>query len=221
MIELIQFAWSPFCIVQKRILEYGKIQFQIVNIPPSDRSLVWRLTRQRYYAVPIIRDGKTVVFETDDDSQVIAKYLDERFKLGLFPAKWAGAQHILWRYFEHEVEAVGFKLNDIYYEEFVASKERLPFIRHKERKFGRGCIDQWRQNQARMLDDMALLLRPCEQMTSQNPFLLDDQPRFVDFNLFGMLANWLYSGNYELPTSCPALKDWYQRMTKLSIPAKR
>ena len=65
MIELIQFPWSPFCIVQRRILEYARARFKIVNIPNGDRSLVWRLTRRRYYGVPIIRDGKTVVFETD------------------------------------------------------------------------------------------------------------------------------------------------------------
>ena len=79
MIELIQFPWSPFCIVQRRLLEYARARFKIVNIPNGDRSLVWRLTRRRYYGVPIIRDGKTVVFETDDHSQVIAKYLDAEF----------------------------------------------------------------------------------------------------------------------------------------------
>ena len=59
MIELIQFPWSPFCIVQRRILEYAGTRFKIVNVPNTDRSLVWKLTRGRYYAVPIIKDGKT------------------------------------------------------------------------------------------------------------------------------------------------------------------
>src|SRR3954467_5327848 len=85
MIELIQFPWSPFCIVQRRILEYSGVPFKITNIPSSDRSLVWRLTRERYYGVPVIRDGRNIVFETDNNSQVIAKYLDDRFRLGLFP----------------------------------------------------------------------------------------------------------------------------------------
>ena len=68
MIELIQIPYSPFCLVQRRILEYSGARFKIRNIPNTDRSLVWRLTRQRYYAVPIITDGKTVVFEVDEDS---------------------------------------------------------------------------------------------------------------------------------------------------------
>ncbi len=78
MIELIQFPWSPFCIVQRRILEFSGVRFKITNIPNQDRSLVWNLTKQRYYAVPIIRDGKNVLFEMNDDTQVIAKYLDEQ-----------------------------------------------------------------------------------------------------------------------------------------------
>ena len=78
MIELVQFPWSPFCLVQERILEYAGVRFKTINIPNGDRSLVWRWTRGRYYGVPIIRDGKTVVFETDDESQVIAKYLDAK-----------------------------------------------------------------------------------------------------------------------------------------------
>ena len=88
MIELIQFPWSPFCIVQRRILEFSGAPFKITNIPPQDRSLVWKLTRQRYYGVPIIRDGKNVMFEVDDDSQVIAKYLDENLNSACFPRNW-------------------------------------------------------------------------------------------------------------------------------------
>ena len=86
MIELIQFPWSPFCIVQRRILEYAGVRFKIVNIPSQDRSLVWKLTKQRYYGVPTLRDGRNIIFEMNEDSQVIAKYLDEKYDLGLFPS---------------------------------------------------------------------------------------------------------------------------------------
>src|SRR5689334_3057463 len=74
MIELIQFPWSPFCIVQRRILEFAETPFKIINIPNGERSLVWKLTKERYYQVPIIRDGRNVIFELDNDSQVVAKY---------------------------------------------------------------------------------------------------------------------------------------------------
>ena len=61
MIELIQFPWSPFCIVQRRILEFAGARFKLVNIPNTDRSLVWKVTRGRYYQVPVLKDGRTVV----------------------------------------------------------------------------------------------------------------------------------------------------------------
>ena len=77
MIELIQFPWSPYCLVQRRILEFSGKPFKIKNIPAQERSLVWKLTKQRYYGVPVVREGKSVIFELNDDSQVIGKYLDE------------------------------------------------------------------------------------------------------------------------------------------------
>ena len=213
MIELIQFPWSPFCIVQRRILEFSGTPFKITNIPNGDRSVVWRLTKQRYYGVPIIRDGKSVIFEVSDDSQVIAKYLDAELQLRLFPWALEGVQSILWRYIENDVEGAGFKLNDVYWREMVPASDRLRFLRHKERKFGRGCIDKWRSQQKALLAQLGQKLVPFEEMLLFKPFLLDERPRFVDFDLYGMLANFLYSGHYRLPAAHTRLKLWYRRMS--------
>jgi glutathione S-transferase len=217
MIELIQFPWSPFCIVQRRILEFSGVKFKITNIPNGDRSRVWQLTRERYYGVPIIRDGKSVVFEVGEDSQVISKYIDAKFKLGLFPWEQEGVQSILWRYIESEIESPGFRLNDIYWREMVPGADRLRFLRHKERKFGRGCIDQWRVQQKALLASLAERLMPFEEMLMFHDFLLDDRPRFVDFDLFGMLGNFLYSGHYRLPPKHTRLKKWHERMGRIQF----
>jgi glutathione S-transferase len=213
MIELIQFPWSPFCLVQSRILEFSGAPFKITNIPNQDRSLVWKLTKQRYYGVPVIRDGKTVVFELNDDSQVIAKYLNEKFQLELFPSEWRGVQSILWRFIENEIEAITFRLGDVYWRELVPAPEQLAFQRHKERKFGRGCLDQWREQQGALLKQLEEKLIPFEQMLLHQPHLLGQRPRFVDFDLFGMLRNFLYSGHYRLPARHPEIQKWYRRMT--------
>lgn len=217
MIELIQFPWSPFCIVQRRILEFSGAKFKITNIPNGDRSLVWRLTRERYYGVPIIREGKSVVFEVSDDSQVIAKYLDAKYQLGLFPWDQEGVQSILWRYIENEIEGPCFRLNDIYWRELVPRGDRLRFLRHKERKFGRGCIDQWKQQQRELLKGLAESLIPFEEMLMYRPFLLASQPRFVDFDLFGMLGNFLFSGHYRLPAKHTHLQQWHRRMCQVQF----
>jgi glutathione S-transferase len=213
MIELIQFPWSPFCIVQRRILEFAGAKFKITNIPNGDRSLVWRLTKERYYGVPIIRDGRSVIFEVNEESQVIAKYLDSKLQLGLFSWDLEGVQAIVWRYIENDIEGAAFRLNDIYWKEMVPSSDRLRFVRHKERKFGRGCLNQWRSQQKEWLAELAQKLLPFEEMLLHKPFLLDHRPRFVDFDLYGMLANFLYSGHYRLPAAHTEIKKWYRRMT--------
>jgi len=215
MIELIQFPWSPFCLVPRRILEFSGAPFKITNIPNQDRSRVWKLTKQRYYGVPVIRHGKNVVFELNDDSQVIAKYLDEELGLGLFPPELEGVQSILWRYIENEIEGATFRLNDIYWRENVPKAEQLQFLRFKERKFGRGCIDQWRKQQNDRLKLLEARLLPFEEMLEHHAFLLGGQPRFVDFDLFGMLENFLYSGHYELPAAHSQIKDWHRRLARL------
>lgn len=217
MIELIQFPWSPFCIVQRRILEFSGAKFKIINIPNGDRSLVWRLTRQKYYGVPIVKDGQKVIFETGEDTQDVAKYLDTKLELGLFPAAREGEQFLLWSYCENEVEAAGFKLNDIYFKKFVSKADQLSFIRHKDRKFGRDCIEQWRLDQKPLLRQLEQKLRPFDLMLAHREFLLDDRPLFIDFELFGMIENFLFSGHYALPKSLPNLRAWHHCMKTVQI----
>jgi glutathione S-transferase len=215
MIELIQFPWSPYCLVIHKILEFSGKLFRVTDIPNSDRSLVWRLSHQRYYGVPIIRDGRGVIFETDEESQVIAKYLDDKLQLGLFPWELEGVQAIIWRHIESEIEGLTFKLNDIYWREFVPQGEQIAFLRHKERKFGRGCLDQWRSQQKDLVARLEEKLVPYEEMLIHKDFLLGDRPHFVDFDLYGMLANFLFSGHYRLPAAHNRLRAWHRRLKRL------
>ncbi len=218
MIELIQFPWSPFCLVQRRILEFSGVRGKVTNLKlTGDRSPVWKLTKQRYYGVPVLRDGRTVVFETDEDSQVIGKYLDQKLGLGLFPADLEGEQSILWRYIENEIEGLTFKLNDAYFRENVSKADQLSYLRHKERKFGRGCLDQWRASHKQLQAQLADRLLPFEEMLTYRPFLLGARPRFVDFDLLGMLDNFLYSGRYQLPARHPQIQKWYRRLASAKL----
>jgi len=176
---------------------------------------VWKVTQQQYYGVPVIRDGTRVVFDDTDDQQIVAKYLDHKLKLGLFPAAQEGLQSILWRTIESEIEGSAFRLNDIYYRENVPASHYLHYLRIKERKFGRGCIDQWRAQKQDWLKKLETGLVPFEQMLAHSAFLLGARPLFVDFDLFGMLENFLFSGHYSLPNAHPHLRDWHRRMKKV------
>ena len=221
MIELYQFPWSPYCLVQKRILDFSGAPHKVINVPTADRSIVWKLTKERYYQLPVLKDGRNVVFETDDNSQVLAKYLDDRLKLGLFPHAWDGIQDILWVYIDNDVEGLTFKLNDAYFTEFVPRAEQLAYRRHKERKFGRHCLEHWREQEKSMRAELSNRLVPFEQMLAQRDFLLDGEPRFVDFDLWGILANLKFNGHHDLPTAHTRLRQWYDRMSKIKSAAVR
>ena len=215
MIELFQVPWSPYCLVQRRILEFSGTPHRVVNLSSTDRTPVWKMTRERYYQVPVLRDGRNVLWETDANSQVIAKYLDDRLQLGLFPHQFDGVQDILWVFIENDIEGITFKLNDAYFTEFVPKSEQMNYRRHKERKFGVSCLEQWREQENRLRLELKALLLPFEQMLAHRDFLLEGQPRFVDFDLWGMLANLQYSGHHDLPAAHVRLRKWYARMSKI------
>jgi glutathione S-transferase len=219
MIELYQFPWSPYCLVQRRILEFSRAPHKIINVSTADRSVVWKLTKERYYQLPILREGRNVIFETGDNSQVLAKYLDDRLHLGLFSHQWDGVQDILWAYIDNDIEGYTFKLNDAYFTEFVPRAEQLAYRRHKERKFGRHCLEQWRAQEKTLRAELSERLVPFESMLAQRDFLLDAQPRFVDFDLWGILANLKYNGHHDIPAAHARLRRWYARMSKIKSAA--
>src|SRR5260221_8531561 len=95
MITLIQFPWSPFCISIRRILERHKISHRIKNIPAADRAPIILATKGRAYTVPCLIDGRTAVADFTDFGQEVARHIDRKYKLGLFPRNKEGIQAIL------------------------------------------------------------------------------------------------------------------------------
>ena len=107
---------------------------------------------------------------------------------------------------------MAFRLNDIYWKETVRAADQLQYLRFKERKFGCGCLDQWRREQKSLHTQLEERLIHFEIILTHQAFLLDDRPRFVDFDLFGMLENFLYSGHYHLPQRHRQIREWHGRM---------
>ena len=62
------------------------------------------------------------------------------------------------------------------------------------------------------LKKLEAALAPYEQMLAHSDFLLAERPLFVDFDLFGMLENFLFSGHYALPKLQPNLRGWHRQM---------
>ncbi len=100
MLTLIQFPWSPFCITVRRMLERNGIPFRSRDIPFHDRDSIVIATKGRGHNVPCIVDGNHALCDTTDFGQEVARYIDRRHNLGLFPKAFEGIQLILSRYIE-------------------------------------------------------------------------------------------------------------------------
>jgi glutathione S-transferase len=210
---LIQFPWSPFCVTVRRILERNRIPFRIRNIQCHDRAAIIRATGGRGHTVPCILDGQRAVCDETDFGQEVARYLDRRFRLSLFPKDKDGIQLIVSRYIENDLEMVGFKVNDSYVIPSRPLVERVMLVRHKERKFGRGCVQEWVSHRKWLNAQFAELLEPIDTMLASSPFLLTNRPLFVDYNLFGVVGNYLYSGKTKLP-DLQHLQRWHLAMSR-------
>jgi glutathione S-transferase len=137
MLTLIQFPWSPFCVTVRHILERNAIPFRLRDIPYHERVSIIKATNGRGYSVPCVVDGKQAICDVTDFGQEVARYIDRRYTLNLFPKEFEGIQHILSRYIEHDVEMVGFKINDSYIIPLRPLVERVMLIRHKNGSSGR------------------------------------------------------------------------------------
>ena len=211
MLTLIQFPWSPFCITIRHILTSHRIPFRIQNIAYHDRAPIIKATKGKGHTVPCLIDGKRGICDVTDYGQEVVRYVDRRYGLNLFAKGFEGIQLILSRYIENDLEMVGFKIDDTYVIPTRPLIERTMLIRHKERKFGRGCVQEWTTHRQYLCAQFVGLLKPIDNMLAASPFLLTDRPLFVDYNLYGVLGNYLFSGKTRLP-NLKYLRRWYQAM---------
>ncbi|CAN5634544.1 hypothetical protein BH09VER1_BH09VER1_15320 [soil metagenome] len=216
-----QLVHSPYCIPITRALDALSVSFETREVPNHDRSEIITLTHGACYQVPLLVHNATPIYETSGDSLEIARYVDRIFAQGrLFPEKYEGLQSILVPHIEGEIEGTTFKLVDPSYvreiEDLVA---RTMTLRHKERKFGLGCVKKWAAERPQLLADAERLLAPYDLMLGQNPFLLTDQPVYADFALFGVLGNLTYQNYNTIPEPLDALTKWFQRMKTFEFAA--
>ena len=195
-----QMAHSPFCIAITRALDACGVSFETREIPNWDRSEILRLTDGAYYQVPVLVHDGRVVIESTPESQDIARYVDATFAGGkLFPARLEGLQAIVIDFIENEVEGHTFKLVD---PSWIASLDdvvaRGMVIRHKERRFGRDCVEEWARTAAQIRAEADRLLERFEVTLRHSPFVFGELPVYSDFLLFGILGNLTYRGYNRL-----------------------
>lgn len=212
--EIYGFAHSPFVIAIETALRSLGVDFTSKQVPNWDRSELLRLTNGASYEVPVLVHNGRVIFESSADSQDIARYVDQTFaEERLFPTHLDGIQTLVIRYLESDVEGVTFRLFDPYHIAAIPDvAERGMIIRHKERKFGRGCIDEWKRNRDNLAAQAEELLQPLDSMLSRQPYLLGNEPVYADFLLAGILGNITFAGFNAIPPKLSRLIDFHKKI---------
>lgn len=210
---------SPYCLPIKRILQALKQPFTIEDVPNWDRRKVIELTGGAYYQVPVLVHDGRVVYETTADSNDVARYIDATFAGGrLFPAALEGLHEIIVRHLDDEVEGATFRCADAFYVDSISDPvARGMVLRHKERKFGRGCIGQWKASIESLRTGAAGYFARFDAMLRHNPFLFGDQPVYADFLLWGIIGNFTWMGWNELPADMKTLRAWNEKIKNFSF----
>jgi glutathione S-transferase len=209
-----QLEHSPYCIPITQALQALGVGFSVKNVSNADRREVLEISNGRYYQVPLLTHDGEIIYESAPDSIDIARYVDKRFAGGrLFPEKLEGLQRILISHIENDIEGITFRLTDPFYLKTISDPiEKALILRHKERKFGPGCVDQWEAQRSELLAKTEALLAPFDLMLQQGPFLLGEVPIFTDYALSGIIGNFTYKGHNEIPPALRALAEWHRRL---------
>lgn len=221
-LTLIQHPVSPFCIGMDLLLRAAQTPYTLHNVELWDRRPVIDLTAGDYHAIPVLVDARStppkVVYEARDDGQDIGRYLDDTFGLGVFPSDVAGLHEIIVQYIEGQIEDTGFRANDAYF--LPSMKDQVEsgmYVRHKERKFGKGCLEQWREQAPQLRARMRELLVPLDQMLGRSDFLLRSRPVYADYALFGVLGNYAFTGQHPFPENLPHLSRWHRALPDVQL----
>jgi ubiquinone/menaquinone biosynthesis C-methylase UbiE/glutathione S-transferase len=215
-LRLYQYTYSPYCIPIELILRYSDIPYELVNLHVGDPRPVIQLTKGEYYQVPVLEDlfSHEIVYDKSPAGDDVPRYISNLAPLmQLFPEHAQGLQKILVSYIENECEAFSFKVCDAYRERWIRSDiERGLHRRHKERKFGVGCLEEWTRTVNTLIEGFHAAIQPFEQILARQPFLTGDRPVYADFALCGVIGNFLFPGNTSLPANNLMLEAWYTKM---------
>lgn len=213
-LTIYQMPHSPYCIPITQALIACGVDFLTVDVAPHTREEVVAASGEKFYQVPLLTDGGKIIGESSGESLDVARHVDRKYARGrLFPKRLEAPNLCLTRFIENDLEGAGFKLTDPFHLATIRDPlARALLIRHKERAFGRGCIDAWTRDRKALAARFDTMLAEFETTLRESPFLLGETPVYADFALFGVVGNATWNGWNKLSAKRRAITAWRRRL---------
>jgi glutathione S-transferase len=184
--KLYRFRYSPYARKVQMLLELMGEPHQIIEVPYADRGELARLTGGYIYVPVWVASDGTVTVESRRITELL---LSGDAARALTPSPFEGP---IWAYADFcdgPLEDVLFRIaSPLIGDSWNDPGERALYILIKERKFGPGCVSQWRADRDVLLARARHLLAPTRVTLEASPFLFGKEPTLADAALFGNLA---------------------------------
>jgi len=208
--QLYRFEYSCFARKVQMLLDLLGLKYESVDVPYGDRTDLVAITGG-YVQVPVLVDDRGTV--TVDSRAICEALLCGPDAERLVPAPWQGP---IWAYADWcdgPLEDLMFRLaSPDVRRSFARPADRAMFTFVKERKFGRGCVEEWERGAAELAARIRQLLVPTAATLAQQPFLFGDRPTLADAALYGQCAMVRVAGVELVATLAPGLREWMQRV---------
>ena len=208
--RLYRLDYSPFARKVQMVLDLLGARYECIDVEYGDRRELAALTGG-YIMVPVLA-------EDDGHVTVDSRAICERLLVGaagerLVPSPWQGP---IWGYADWcdgPLEDVTFRLaSPLARQRFGDPWERALYVFVKERKFGRGCVDEWERAREDLLTRTRTMLAPTCRTLAARPFLFGDAPTLADAALYGELV-MLETADPRLPAAVGGdLPAWMRRL---------
>jgi glutathione S-transferase len=184
--KLFRFKYSGYARKVQMLLDLLGVDYEMAEVPYSDRRELAQLTGGYIYVpVLLMNDGRVIV----ESRRICEQLLASEVSHSLCPAPLDGP---IWGYADFcdgPLEDVLFRLaSPAVREAWADAGDRALYTLIKERKFGAGCVDLWREQSASLFERARELLRPTLRTLQREPFLFGSKPTLADAALYGMLA---------------------------------
>jgi glutathione S-transferase len=208
--KLYRFEYSCYARKAQMVLDLLGLRYEIIDVPFGDRTELATVTGG-YIQVPVLvgDDGSVTV----DSRAICERLLTGARAAQLVPPPWQGP---IWAYADWAdgpLEDVLFRIaSPGIRRRFERIADRALFTFIKERKFGRGCVEEWERTAGELITRARSMLAPTVATLREQSFLFGVQPTLADAALYGQCVMLRFADTAFPAGLVPELGEWMARV---------